>query len=225
MLISEEVISEEVLTGRAIRESVDIWHLVQNLPVFFSDPAARAAHFEATCLKQVEVIKALQERIEALERQVSLCSATGSRPPSSDGLKKPHVGKRTQSLRGKSGRKSGDQPGHKGETLRQTSTPDHVINHYPEICNRCGADLMAGMAERSVARQVVDLPLPPPPEVTGHRAHPCRCSRCDAVTRAPFPEGVTGPVQYGPRIMGPGFRLLRAICKRTIASRRIDLPS
>ena len=35
----------------------------------FLDHAARAAHFEAAYLNQLEIIKALQERIGALERR------------------------------------------------------------------------------------------------------------------------------------------------------------
>jgi len=172
-------------------------------PLFpFSDIAGRAAYFEAAYLKQLEVNTALEQRIAALERQVALSSKTSSRPPSSDGLKKPPAEKRTQSLRDKSDRKSGGQPGHKGKTLRQSSTPDHIIHHYPEICDACGAALSAIMAENTAVRQVVDLPAPPPPEVTEHRVHLCRCGQCDAVTRGVFPAGVSGPVQYGPRIAG-----------------------
>jgi len=153
-------------------------------------------------LKQLEVNKALEQRIIALERQAALNSKTSSQPPSSDGLKKPPAQKRTQSLRGKSDRKTGGQPGHKGKTLRQSSTPDHIIHHYPEVCDACGAALSASTTENTVVRQVVDLPAPPPPEVTEHRVHLCRCGQCDAVTRGGFPEGVAGPVQYGPRIAG-----------------------
>ena len=168
----------------------------------FSDAAGRAAYFEAAYLKQLKVIAALEQRIDALERQAALNSKTSSRPPSSDGLKKPPAQKRTQSLRGKSDRKTGGQPGHKGETLRQTATPDRVINHYPDICNTCGAALVASRAENVVVRQVIDLPAPQPPEVTEHRVHLCRCGKCDGVTRGVFPEGVAGPVQYGSRIAG-----------------------
>ncbi len=170
------------------------------LPV--SDSAVRAACFEAAWLKQLEVNAELKQRVATLERQAGLNSKTSSRPPSSDGLKKPPAQKRTQSPRGKPDRKPGGQPGHKGKTLRQTATPDHVINHYPEICGACGAALPGSMAEKTAVRQVVDLPTPPPPGVTGHRVHQCRCSQCDAVTRGVFPEGVSGPVQYGPRIAG-----------------------
>ena len=168
----------------------------------FSDIAGRAAYFEAAYLKQLEVNTVLEQRIAALERQAALNSKTSSRPPSSDGLKKPPTEKRTQSLRGKSNRKPGGQPGHDGKTLRQSATPDDVINHYPEVCDACGAALLASMVEKTVVRQVVDLPAPPPPKVTEHRAHLCRCGQCDAVTRGVFPAGVSGPVQYGPRIAG-----------------------
>ena len=49
-------------------------------------------------------------------------------------------------------------------------------------------------------RQVFDLPEPRPLIVTEHRAHACRCARCGTETRAAFPEHVTAPAQYGPRI-------------------------
>ncbi len=51
-----------------------------------------------------------------------------------------------------------------------------------------------------MARQGFDLPAPQPPEVTERRAHACRCAQCGSTTRAEFPEGAQGPVQYGPRL-------------------------
>jgi len=103
-------------------------------PLFpFSDIAGHAACFEGAYLRHLEVNTALKQRIAALERQVALSSKTSSRPPSSDGLKKPPAEKRTQSSRDKSDRKTGGQSGHKGKALRQSATPDHIIHHYPEI--------------------------------------------------------------------------------------------
>jgi transposase len=108
----------------------------------FVDAAGRAAYFEAAYLKQLEVNKALEQRIAALERQLALNSKTSSQPPSSDGLKKPPAQKRTQSLRDKSDRKSGGQPGHKGKTLRQSSMPDHIIHlRIPTHPIRCSDDI------------------------------------------------------------------------------------
>jgi Family of unknown function (DUF6444) len=73
-----------------------------------------------------------------LERRLGLDSSNSSKPPSSDGLKKPA---RTMSLREPSGKPGGGQKGHPGETLRQVMTPDVVINHYPESCAHCRAVL------------------------------------------------------------------------------------
>ena len=75
----------------------------------------------------------LRQRLEELERQVGLDSSNSSKPPSSDGPRQPPARRRTRSLRGKSGRKSGGQRVHKGHTLRQNATPKH--------CGSCGAAL------------------------------------------------------------------------------------
>ena len=64
------------------------------------------------------------------------------------------------------------------------------------------------MATQCSARQVFDLPEPQPLIVTEHRAYRCRCGRCGGETRAPFPEGVTAPVQYGPRLLAVVVYLL-----------------
>jgi transposase len=144
-----------------------------------------------------ELITGLQAQIAELQRRLGLDSSNSGKPPSSDGLKKPP---RTRSLREPSGKPRGGQKGHPGDTLRQVETPDRVVDHYPETCAGCGATLTAMMATSHTARQVFDLPEPPPPVVTEHRAHVCSCAQCGARTRAAFPQGVAAPVQYGPRI-------------------------
>ena len=55
-------------------------------------------------------INALEERLEAVESQLKKDSHNSSKPPSSDGFKK-----QTKSLREKSERSSGGQPGHPGQ--------------------------------------------------------------------------------------------------------------
>jgi transposase len=143
------------------------------------------------------LIEGQQARISELERRLGLNSSNSSKPPSSDGPKRPA---RTSSLREPSGKPRGGQKGHPGETLRQVTTPDVVIDHYPDRCEGCGAALTPASATSHTARQVFDLPEPRPPVVTEHRAHVCSCAQCGKRTRAAFPEGVAAPVQYGARI-------------------------
>jgi transposase len=146
---------------------------------------------------QAVEIAALKAQIAELERRLGLNSSNSSKPPSSDGLKRPA---RVKSLRERSGKIPGGQNGHKGETLRQVTDPDEVVDHYPSACSTCGEGLDPETSVGHSARQVFDLPEPAPLVVTEHRAHDCRCEVCGAKTRALFPDGVNAPVQYGPRI-------------------------
>jgi len=143
------------------------------------------------------MIACLLGRIEELERRLGLNSSNSGKPPSSDGLKKPP---RVSSLREKSGRTTGGQKGHKGETLKQVAAPETIIDHFPSLCPQCGSSLSEPSSDGYIARQVFDLPEPRPLVVTEHRAHACRCGHCGERTRAAFPDGVTAPVQYGSRI-------------------------
>jgi len=158
--------------------------------------AAQAAQITA----QAGEITALRAEIAELRRRLGLNSSNSGKPPSSDGLSKPPRDNRTRSMREPSGRPSGGQKGHKGETLLQVATPDQVVDHFPLCCTACGAAITPAMATGHSARQVFDLPEPAPLVVTEHRAHDCQCARCGALSRGAFPAGVKAPVQYGPRI-------------------------
>ena len=140
----------------------------------------------------------LRQRIAELERQLGLNSANSGKPPSSDGLKKKPA--RVSSLRERSGKKPGGQPGHPGKTLSRTETPDVTVDHFPSTCAGCAAALSEATANGHTSRQVFDLPEPQPLLVTEHRAHQCLCPVCGTQTRAAFPAGVGAPVQYGARI-------------------------
>ena len=146
---------------------------------------------------QAAEIAALKARIAELERRLGLNSSNSGKPPSSDGLKKPS---RVKSTREPSDRPVGGQKGHKGGTLLQVAEPNKVVDHFPPACAACGSAMTLEMTVGHSARQVFDLPEPAPLIVTEHRAHNCRCACCGAQTRGSFPDAVSAPVQYGPRI-------------------------
>lgn len=140
------------------------------------------------------VIEALRAENAELRRQLGLTSKNSSKPPSTDGLAKPAP----KSLRGRSGRKPGGQPGHPGSRLEQVSAPDEVLRHEPVACSGCCSDLV-GAAEVGVRRrQVFDIP-PIAVRVVEHQLIERRCG-CGRVTTGLAPDGVGAPVQYGPRI-------------------------
>jgi transposase len=140
---------------------------------------------------------ALKQQVADLRRRLDRNSANSSKPPSSDGLKKPP--RVFKSLRGRSGKTSGGQVGHKGDTLRPVDKPDRIERHAATACRHCQACLTAAMVTNEERRQVFDLPQPRL-EVTEHRAAVYRCHHCSGVTKAAFPDAVTAHVQYGPRV-------------------------
>src|SRR5712691_8437098 len=137
------------------------------------------------------VIDALRERVKTLERQQAKDSHNSNLPPSSDRFVRP-----PKSLRQKSGKKPGGQPGHRGHHLRQVETPDEVLIHPVERCESCQHDLREHPAEIPERRQVMDLPVKRL-WVTEHRVEEKQCPVCSHLTRAPFPAAVSAPAQYG----------------------------
>ncbi|AKJ65476.1 DUF6444 domain-containing protein [Kiritimatiella glycovorans] len=136
-------------------------------------------------------IRALEERVQSLENQLAKNSRNSSKPPSSDGFKKPAP----KSLRKKGKRKSGGQPGHTGHTLAMADKPEHTEVHRVKECEHCGRSLADQSVEGIEKRQVHDLP-PLRLIVTEHQAETKTCA-CGHLNKAAFPEGVNAPVQYG----------------------------
>lgn len=115
-------------------------------------------------LEQRKLNHQLVRRIRELEREVERGSSPVARdshnsslPPSLDPPWKKVP--RTRSLRKKSGRKVGGQPGHRGATLTQSEHPDHVITYAAETCPGCGSALDEAEVIASERRQVFDLPV------------------------------------------------------------------
>ena len=156
----------------------------------------RVVELETALAEVKEQNTALVARLKALEDRLSKDSRTSSKPPSSDGF-----GKKTKSLRGKSGKTSGGQPGHKGESLKMVSDPDELVLHQVTHCCECGTGLADSWLIELAKRQVVDLP-PLQLRVTEHQAEVRRCLGCGCVNRAEFPLEVAHKVQYGTRLKG-----------------------
>src|SRR5277367_2084104 len=155
-----------------------------------------SASARAECASARAENKQLRAENAELRRRLGLDSSNSSKPPSSDGLKKkPRI---LGSLRTRSGKPSGGQKGHRGDTLRQVADPDRIVAHTATACSHCSAQLDQSSVIDEEKRQVFDLPerlL----EVTEHRASIHRCPCCRRQTRAAFPEGVVSPTQYGAR--------------------------
>lgn len=149
------------------------------------------------------VIEALLARIEALEARLGKSSKNSSKPPSSDN---PFTKPSPRSLRGKSGRRPGKQPGDPGGCLEQRPDPDRRQVHDPARCEECGADLAAAEVVDARRRQVFDLP-PIHLEVVEHVAQTRRCA-CGHLTSAPFPDQATAPSCYGPGLAAVATNLL-----------------
>jgi transposase len=149
----------------------------------------------ALVVRQAAAIEELRAENAELKRRLGMDSTNSSKPPSSDS---PFTKPAPKSLRRKSGRKPGGQPGHSGATLALVDDPTERERHEPGPCTNCGVSLTDAPEVGMERRQVFDLP-PITVRVTEHQLIARRCG-CGTTTRGTAPEGVTAPVQYGPRI-------------------------
>jgi len=148
--------------------------------------------------KAVEGLEQASTRIKELEGQIGKDSHNSSKPPSTDGFKEPV--RKTQSLRGKSGKKSGGQPGHVGKTLMMVERPDQTVLLTPPLCRHCHQDLASASLARTERVQVFDVPSIGL-EVTEYQVEVKACPCCQAETRADLPDGLTlASAQYGPNV-------------------------
>lgn len=124
-------------------------------------------------------------------------STNSSKPPSSDGFNKPSP----KSLKGKSGKLPGGQPGHAGQNLQMSDSPDvikTIENKKP--CKKCGCSLMEKEPIGYERRQECEIVIKT--EVIEHQAEIKEC--CGTMNVADFPVHLSKNTQYGPK--------MRAIC-------------
>ena len=141
-------------------------------------------------------IASLNQTIKELKEQLNKNSKNSSKPPSSDGLKKPAVNK-NKSLRESSGKKQGAQEGHDGVHLSVISDPDHIENHMHSDCTGCPhrAECLSKACIKET-RHEVDAVVTV--DVTAHNAIEVReCPLHGGVKTGSFPENIKATVQYG----------------------------
>lgn len=162
---------------------------------------ARVAELEEIVRQLVARIQVLDERNRALEAEVlnlrarlNMNSNNSSKPPSSDGLKKPKT--KIKNNREPSGKPPGGVPGHDGKTLEQAADPTFVVPLSPEVCP-CGASLEHVPAIDEERRQVYDLPAIQF-HVTEYVGAVKECPCCGRRVKAEFPDDVKARAQYGP---------------------------
>ena len=133
----------------------------------------------------------LKQKIAILKGKLHKKNSTNSSiPPSQDENRvKPN-----QSLRKKSGKKSGGQKGSKGTTLKMHDEADIVVDHKMDFCSNCGEELL-GAQEFAGRRQVVDIP-PIKPTVTEHRIYSTIC-QCGKNHTSSYPKEASAPISYG----------------------------
>jgi transposase len=160
------------------------------------------AELRAVNAAQAQAIATLEARVAELERRLGKDSSNSSKPPSSDGLRKPPRTKQRGGERAEGRRKPGKQPGAPGAHLARVPQPDQVIWHVPDRCQGCCAELAGAVVEGVEARRVFDLP-PLRLAVAEHRTQRRRCA-CGTVTQGCFPAEARAAACYGPGI--------RALC-------------
>lgn len=144
-----------------------------------------------------ETVKTLTEKVEGLTQEIqilkgrlNLNSHNSSKPPSSDGLRKKPAFPRNGTG------KKGGQKNHKGNTLKQVTTPDFIEKIKPEHCECCGYNLQNEQGKIIDKRQVFDIPQPKL-YITEYQLYKTICPNCKAIHTGDFPQGVNAPSQYG----------------------------
>ena len=174
------------------------------LAAYTAGPEAMVQLVETFQSQLSQQIDTLIARVAELEARLNKDSHNSSKPPSSDGLAKKPA--RSRSLRQRSGKKSGGQPGHPGVTLHLVDDPTDCQVWMPAVCSTCGTSLAQAEVVARERRQVIDIPAPTL-EIVEHQVLHKACPQCQAVTAGTFPPDVTQPVQYGPRVKAAGVYL------------------
>lgn len=107
-------------------------------------------------------------------------SGNSSVPPSKESMG-DEIRRRTSSLREKSGRKSGGQPGHEGNTRKMSEQPDETENIQPNYCRECGRELSDIDGVEEYREECVGVRIIPVVKRLRFLRKTCTCGCCNRV--------------------------------------------
>ena len=143
-----------------------------------------------------ELLKETDVVIAELKEQLRKNSQNSSKPPSSDGYRKP----RPVSNREKTERKAGAQPGHQGKGLKMPK-PDVIedVAHLPEECEGCPHFGNCPRVKVSPVRNELDVEIKV--VLKRHYTESYACAKeAGKIAAGRFPERIKSSMQYGPGV-------------------------
>ena len=123
----------------------------------------------------------LRERLSKYEDpQPPKNSGNSSVPPSKERMG-DEIKRRTSSLRVKSGKKPGGQPGHEGNTRMISPQPDETQDMQPNYCRECGRELSDIDGVEEYREECVGVRITPVVKRLRFLNKTCTCGCCNRV--------------------------------------------
>jgi len=136
----------------------------------------------------------LREENAGLKAQINQNSQNSSKPPSTDGCKKPVV------KRESSGKKQGGQKGHTGHGPVLPMMKEVTIEqHTPADCTNC-PNAKICMEKERVGETRYEQDIIVEVRTTAHQAMERECPIQGVTLRGTFPKNISGRNQYGPNL-------------------------
>ena len=190
----------EVMFNQLLQQMKELTGQLQQQSAQLQQQNEQLAELQEIIARKDAQIAALTTRIEELTHKKN--SGNSSKPPSSERLNKPVP----KSLRTKSGKAAGGQPGHKGSGMKIDQEPDEVMEHLPtqcEVCPHAGACKLRCCGTRYEYEVIVETKL------IAHKVLGCKvCALTGKAAQGTFPQHITGAKQYGPGVAGLAVSLL-----------------
>ena len=141
-----------------------------------------------------ELIAIIHELMAEIERLKGgrTNSRNSSQPPSRDF-------KSNGSKKRKRHKKVGAKEGHEKAERPLVDNPNKIIEVWAESCSKCQTNLWDRVPERTIRRQVTELPEIKP-VVIETRQQEVRCPCCGELQRGKLPTGLEAGRQFGPRL-------------------------